>query len=202
DVREQLRRRYRFILIDEQQDTDPVQMEVIDALCGVGLRHGKLFAVGDSKQSIYRFRGARVELFRELRQQMPPDGRQELSVNFRSQPAILHFANALLGKHFTDDEPLRPHRPQVNPGPCGECLWCRRGDKENVAEGRRREAERIARRIATMVNGGERLVTEKAATPTLRAVRPGDIVLLFRSMSNVAIYEAALRQQGLDYYLV
>ena len=95
EVREALQRRYRFLLVDELQDTDPVQMELVKSLTGAGLTTGKLFAVGDHKQSIYRFRGAEVALFQQLRQEVPHEGRLELSVNFRSQPAILDFTNAL-----------------------------------------------------------------------------------------------------------
>src|SRR5262249_15238667 len=58
DVRARLQERYRFVLIDELQDTDPVQVRLVELLCGGGLTAGKLFAVGDSKQAIYRFRGA------------------------------------------------------------------------------------------------------------------------------------------------
>src|SRR5205085_11962302 len=60
------------------------------------------------------------------------------------------------------------------------------------------EADHIARRIAAMI-GRERLI---AAEGGPRLVRAGDVVLLFRAMSNVHLYEAALRQAGLDYYLV
>jgi ATP-dependent helicase/nuclease subunit A len=202
EVREALQRRYHYLLVDELQDTDPVQMEVVEHLCGGGLTVGKLFAVGDSKQSIYRFRGADASLFQGLRQSMPHDGRLELTVNFRSQPAVLDFVNALFARHIPDYEPLRPHHSQVTPGPCVEFLWSARGDKENVTEARRREADAIARRVAAMV-AGEALVAEgEGAARRPRPVRPGDVVLLFRSMSNVAIYEAALRRHGLDYYLV
>jgi ATP-dependent helicase/nuclease subunit A len=202
EVREALQRRYRYLLVDELQDTDPVQMEVVESLCGGGLTAGKLFGVGDYKQSIYRFRGADASLFQRLRDSMPHDGRLGLTLNFRSQPAILQFVNALFARHIPDYEPLRPHQSQVTPGPCVEFLWSPRGDKENVTEARAREADAIARRIAAMV-AGESLVAEgEGAGRRARAVRPGDVVLLFRSMSNVALYEAALRRHGLDYYLV
>jgi ATP-dependent helicase/nuclease subunit A len=202
DVREALQRRYRYLLVDELQDTDPVQMEVVEHLCGGELTAGKLFGVGDYKQSIYRFRGADASLFQRLRQSVPHDGRLGLTLNFRSQPAVLHFVNALFARHIPGYEPLRPHHAQVNPGPCVEFLWSPRGDKENVTEARTREADAIARRVAAMVDG-EPLVTEgEGGARRPRPVRPGDVVLLFRSMSNVAIYEAALRRQGLDYYLV
>ncbi|HAH49177.1 MAG TPA: hypothetical protein DCM07_30930, partial [Planctomycetaceae bacterium] len=56
---------------------------------------GKLFLVGDAKQSIYRFRRADPEVFHKLRQEIPEKGRLPLSTNFRSQPAILNFTNCL-----------------------------------------------------------------------------------------------------------
>src|SRR5207248_4262376 len=83
DVRDALRSRFRFLLLDELQDTDPVQMELVGLLCGAGLEHGKLFAVGDHKQSIYRFRGAEVGLFRNLRESVASEGRFGLTRNFR-----------------------------------------------------------------------------------------------------------------------
>jgi ATP-dependent helicase/nuclease subunit A len=206
DVRAQAQRRYRFLLIDELQDTDPVQMELVELLCGGELTAGKLFAVGDVKQSIYRFRGAEVRQFQKLRESMPHAGRLGLTVNFRSQPAILHFANALFARHMPEYEALHPHLDQINPAECIEFLWSARADKENVAEARAVEADAIARRIAHMVNAQEALVAARPDRPgapaTLRPVRPGDIVLLFRSMSHVHLYEAALRRHTLDYYLV
>src|SRR5262249_25527123 len=111
-------------------------------------------------------------------------------------------ANALLGEHLVEYEPLQAHRRQLNPDPCVEFLWTPKkvGDIASVA--RSNEAEAIARRLALMV-GNEALVTERTAEgERLRPVRRGDIVLLFRSMSNVHLYEAALRNCGLDYYLV
>jgi ATP-dependent helicase/nuclease subunit A len=202
EVRARLHERYRYLLIDELQDTDPVQVQLVEYLCGGGLTAGKLFAVGDWKQSIYRFRGADAHLFRALRQRVPHDGRLGLTVNFRSQPAVLDFVNALMARHMQDYEPLEPHHAQVSPGPCVEFLWSPRGDRDSVTEARRQEADWIARRIALMV-GHEELVVERGeGAERLRPVRRGDVVLLFRAMSNVHLYEAALRQHGLDYYLV
>jgi ATP-dependent helicase/nuclease subunit A len=202
EIRERLQRRYWVLLIDELQDTDPVQIELVEALCGGGLETGKLFAVGDHKQSIYRFRGADSSLFRDLRNRMPHEGRLDLTVNFRSQPAVLDFTNALLGHRMTEYEPLVAHHRQVNPGPCIEFLWSPRGDKELVNEARSREADWIARRIANMVSGEALVVEGLPKDPRLRPVRQGDIVLLFRAMTNVQLYEKALRKYGLDYYLV
>jgi ATP-dependent helicase/nuclease subunit A len=227
EVRERLQRRIRFLLIDELQDTDPVQMELVEYLTGAGLTQGKLFAVGDHSQSIYRFRRADVRLFQGLKRRMAHEGRLGLTQNFRSQPAILDFTNALVGaakkvsgtvsgtpspetvpdtffavNALEDYEPLRPHHRQLNPGPCVEFLWSPRGDAL-AAEARCLEADWIARRIAAMVGNREALVVERSGREeSLRPARLGDIVLLFRAMTNVELYEAALRNYGLDYYLV
>src|SRR5205085_1723827 len=80
--------------------------------------------------------------------------------------------------------------------------WAPRGELENVTEARAREAEWIARRLAAMIDREALVVADREGTPTLRPVRPGDVVLLFRAMSNVHLYEAALRDCGLNYYLV
>src|SRR5262249_31042100 len=155
------------------------------------------------------------------KRRMPYEGRLQLTRNFRSQPAILDFANALFGpvaseprapasgsgtlplfNGLEDYEPLEAHHAQVNPGPCVEFLWSPH-DGGSVAQARAAEAGWIARRIAQMILDQEKLVVQRGpAGEELRPVRPGDVVLLFRAMTNVEIYEAALRRHGLNYYLV
>jgi ATP-dependent helicase/nuclease subunit A len=202
EARTRLQERYRFLLIDELQDTDPVQMELVESLCGAELTAGKLFAVGDASQSIYRFRGADVYLFQGLRQRMAHEGRLGLTINFRSQPALLDFTNALVGHRLAAYELLRAFHEQVNPGPCVEFLWSPCADEDDASQARSAEAEGIARRIAAMVDREELVVQRTPEGAGLRPVRRGDVVLLFRAMSNVHLYEAALRKHGLDYYLV
>ena len=79
-------------------------------------------------------------------------------------------------------------------------------DGSPTERNRRREAEWIARRLRGMLDAGEKLVWDDdaaaAGEPALRAVRPGDITLLFRALTNVEYYEEALRRYGIDYYLV
>jgi len=208
EVREALRQRFRHILLDEMQDTDPVQMELIRSLCSErDVAAGKLFAVGDHKQSIYRFRGAEVRLFRELRQMVPTGGRLELTGNFRSQQPILDFVNALCSRRIPGYEPLEAKRTVTSEQSCVEFLWSfpaateERSEKETARTIRTREASAIARRIKDLVAAGERRIFDPASL-SARPVQLQDIVLLFRTMSNVAIYEEALRRQGIDYYLV
>jgi ATP-dependent exoDNAse (exonuclease V) beta subunit len=103
---EALRRRYRWIFIDEFQDTDPIQVELATRLVsevdGEGelrtARPGSLFAVGDPKQSIYRFRRADIELFEQVSAEVGEC--VVLQTNFRSVPGILELVNAVFGELF------------------------------------------------------------------------------------------------------
>ena len=156
-MREQLSAQLHLLLVNEFQDTDPLQVELVEALCGRQLADGKLFFVGDHKQSIYRFRGADPHVFRRLRDETPATGRQTLSLNFRSQPAILSFVNALFWHELGDDyEPLRPEHPQVSPTPAVEFLWAAspNGTRENTRLRRQREADWIARRLRRLLDSG------------------------------------------------
>jgi len=207
DVRSRLERQIRTLMVDEFQDTNPLQVRLVEALCGEALTSGKLFFVGDFKQSIYRFRGADPEVFRRLQQRMPDAGQLPLTLNFRSQPAVLNFVNALFCDEFAPDyEPLEPHRPQVTEMPAAEVMLTTIDPAETkgaVEQFRRAEADTIARRLRMMLEDKEPIVAEQSAGGwDTRPARPGDIALLFRALSNVQFYEEALRRYGLDYYLV
>ena len=229
DVRSSVAAGVRLLMVDEFQDTDPVQADIVRMLCGDALTQGGLFLVGDAKQSIYRFRRADPGVFDRLRGEIPAPGRLPLSVNFRSQPAVLNFVNHLfsagMGDHY---EALSPFESvQRSPTPAIEFLFATFDAEETggppqelvtegadaglsgaervkAAELRRREADWIARRCAELLADATPRIRAKddAGQPILRRVKPGDIVILFRALSNVHEYETALRQFGLDYYLV
>ena len=88
DVREDLQRRFRHILVDEFQDTDPVQVEIVEMLDGG--TPGKLFLVGDPKQSIYAFRGADIELYQAV---AAKKNKLTIQTNFRSHSTLLDWVN-------------------------------------------------------------------------------------------------------------
>lgn len=207
----------RLLMVDEFQDTDPVQAEIVRQICGAALISGRLFLVGDHKQSIYRFRRADPEVFRALREQIPESGRLPLNRNFRSQPEVLKFVNHVFSSALGDQyEPLEPFdKTQYSPAPTIEFLWATYDapDASGRPDGadepddraparRRREADWIARRIRQMLDDPTLRVRDKQAGGRLRRVQPGDVVLLFRALTNVQEYEAALRRYGIDYYLV
>ena len=91
-VRARLQNRIRFILVDEFQDTDPIQAEILELLGGERIDEG-LFLVGDQKQSIYRFRGARPDLFDRFAGLFPEAGRLSLVENFRARASLIDFTN-------------------------------------------------------------------------------------------------------------
>ncbi|OYW24175.1 MAG: hypothetical protein B7Z55_02815, partial [Planctomycetales bacterium 12-60-4] len=161
DVRQRFALGIRLLMVDEFQDTDPVQAEIVRSLCGEALRHGKLFFVGDAKQSIYRFRRADPQVFRTLREELPSQGQMSLTRNFRSQPAMLQFVNVLFGAEFERYEPLEPFRnEQLSPIPVIEFLFATHdAEKSDVTDDhkpraeelRRREADWMARRIVELL---------------------------------------------------
>src|ERR671918_2470067 len=95
--------RYRFFLVDEFQDTNAVQRVLLERLAlAKGRRPANLFIVGDRKQSIYGFRGADVDVFREMTKILLEAGGEEkpLQLNFRSQPPLIAFFNYLFARLF------------------------------------------------------------------------------------------------------
>ncbi len=224
-IREKISDDLRLLLVDEFQDTDHLQARLVKALCGQGFDIGRLFFVGDFKQSIYRFRGAEPRVFRDLRADIQEKGRLPLTLNFRSQPGVLDFVNALFCDALgTDEEPyetLRASRPQATEPPCVEFIWTIDPDKNNkriagaALDARRKEARAIARRLRALIDGSGR-VSPRRENPSLGETRPrsisslgetrpielGDVAILFRTLSDVQVYEEALREYEVDYYLV
>jgi ATP-dependent exoDNAse (exonuclease V) beta subunit len=182
-VREDARWRFRSILVDEFQDTNRLQCELVDLVAGE-----EVFFVGDEFQSIYRFRHADVEVFRERR--AASAGVLPLTENYRSRPEVLSVVNHLFGAEFgTDYEPLVAAGRFPDPifGPAVELLVT---DKSSYREGdlhwRLAEARHVARRVRELVDSGE--------------AAPADIVLLFAAGTDAERYEEALRREGLPTY--
>jgi ATP-dependent helicase/nuclease subunit A len=213
ELKQELGDDLRLLLVDEFQDTDQLQVDLVRALCGPGFETGRLFFVGDFKQSIYRFRGAEPVVFRNLRSEVKDKGKLPLTTNFRSQPEILHFVNALFHDAFTRDgddyEILHAKRKQITAAPAVEFLWTITPNKNNQKipgarqEARRLEAISIARRIRALIDdeSTELPIIDKD-TKQPRRLALGDIAILFRTLGDVQAYEEALREYGLDYYLV
>ena len=122
DVREYLQRRFTHLFVDEFQDTDPLQVEILMYLAEDD-RGGKLFLVGDPKQSIYKFRRADLTLYRQVREGLEKRGVGFVSLrqSFRSVPNIQQFVNAAFETEMNGDveeghaewAPLERHREEM-----------------------------------------------------------------------------------------
>ncbi len=197
-VRESISRSVGVLLVDEFQDTDAIQAEILERLAGDDLIAGRMFLVGDSKQSIYRFRGAQPSIFETYRHRFPEAGRLNLTANFRSVPAIIAFVNALFADAFPGDEHvLRPGPTSRDVGEIAvEFLWA--GSTANVGERRQVEARAIASVLKTRLDEGWTIRDGQSS----RSASQGDVAILFRSLNDASIYEQALAAEGLDYHVV
>jgi ATP-dependent exoDNAse (exonuclease V) beta subunit len=193
EIRERESWRFRSIMVDEFQDTNRLQCELVDLLAH---DDAEIFFVGDEFQSIYRFRHADVEVFRERRDAV--GGVLALTQNYRSRPEVLGVVNHLFAADFGESfQPLVAAGRFANPalGPAVELLVT---DKESYADTgvhwRKAEARHIAARVRELVDAGE--------------ATPGEIVLLFAAGTDARVYEEELRALGLptfratgrDYY--
>ena len=173
----------KYLLVDEFQDTNQLQMELVNLLAGTGYQGGRVMVVGDVKQSIYRFRGADAGLIKELAQKLSgTDGRIiPLTQNYRSEERLISFVNLIAAPMFQNEgfnyEALEAARGNDNSGV--EFLLVGKKD-------RKLEATLIATRIKL-------LVTEEEW-------RYGDIVLLFRASTAMSIYQQALQEAGIPYF--
>jgi DNA helicase-2/ATP-dependent DNA helicase PcrA len=95
-VRERIQRRFRYLLVDEFQDTNPNQYELIKLLCG---DRARITVVGDDDQAIYSWRGASVRFLFEFERDFPGARLVKLEQNYRSTPEILNFANRLISQN-------------------------------------------------------------------------------------------------------
>ncbi len=200
------RSRFEFILVDEFQDTDPAQAAIITAILGGLLAgRGRLFIVGDPKQSIYLFRDADVTEFRRMQNAIEGGlGGEEvrLDINFRSTPEVVGFVNHVFATLMAGStrpwefayEPLRANRTDDTGSV--EILLCPKADTRDA--GRRESAEAVARKIQRMVETGEKLIVRDG---DCRPAGYGDIAILLERRTNLIYYEWALRRYGIPYHV-
>jgi ATP-dependent helicase/nuclease subunit A len=211
-VRRTLGRRLQLLMVDEFQDTNPLQYEIVFFLAedpaapaatrafDTQLAAGKLFIVGDPKQAIYRFRGADMASYHLAVGHVEQSGGQRLTLNrsFRASPELLEPLDrvfpALLSappgaeaSAYSGYDSLRSALDRSGGRPRVE-VWTVGSDQERSADvARRDEAEAIASWIAEELQA-ERLVL-------------GDVAILFQALTSVSLYAGALRERGIPYAL-
>ena len=209
-----VRARFRHLMVDEAQDINPAQAELIRLIAGpmpAGPRPW-LFLVGDGKQSIYRFRGADVARFAELRRLVAGRGGPTLllSRSFRTHDLLVDAANAIFSHVFDDaSEPFEVSmepmsgRPDPAPGggphlvlmPVGKARPD--GTGADADERRRVEADAGAAEIAALLRDGHEVWD--GGEGRMRPARAGDVAVLLRRFTNVHTFEQALEAHGVPY---
>jgi DNA helicase-2/ATP-dependent DNA helicase PcrA len=164
--------KYQYIMVDEYQDTNEIQLKILKKLC---LTHNNICVVGDDDQSIYGFRGANIKNILEFHNDF--DAKIiKLEENYRSTPEILDIANKLIS--------FNKHRHQKILKPV-----LKNGEKVSVLENYNEtvEAEEIANKIKKLIQSG---------------VTPDDIAVLYRVNALSRGLEDGLRKAGIEYKLV
>lgn len=196
------RRHFKYIMVDEFQDTSPLQVKLIELLSN----GNNLFFVGDYKQSIYGFRGTSPELFlsrvreytpaADVKKTQEQKGRQtggisfSLNESFRMTPSLAQFINPLFSALWAESgfryEAIESRREETQAGPV-ELLLVPKEEGRNTDQGRIREAEMMAGRILELREEG---------------FAYKDMAVLFSAMTSGGIYEYALKRAGIPYYVV
>ncbi len=195
---------FDLMMVDEFQDTDPVQTEIIMRLTQD--RAGVLFLVGDPKQAIYRFRGADVELYAEVRsqwEQRPDAAVLPIFHNFRSDPQILSAVNQYFAQKFpAQADPLRPYVPvyyplQTHGSEDGRIRVVVDGGAiaENAEDRRRHEAMLAAEYIAVAIAEG--WPVHDNAKATVRPIEYRDMVLIMPSRTGLDIFDSVFASRGI-----
>jgi ATP-dependent helicase/nuclease subunit A len=210
-VREYYQQRWRVFLIDEFQDTNPTQAELLKALTS----NAELTIVGDLKQSIYGFRRADIQVFKDFRQYILQNRGQEVILNtsFRTHQPLITLINRifqpLLGEIQQDLAAYRELPPNREHGKTGESLetlnqtsipyiqaFAVAAEKDTDKMQRQQaEAYYIAAKIKQILDN-KTLVHDKQSQ-SLRPIQPGDILVLTRTWSPLAIYGEAISALGI-----
>jgi ATP-dependent helicase/nuclease subunit A len=214
EVRRSLARRWSVLVVDEFQDTDPLQVELVFALAAADPDHlparwedielgaGRVLVVGDPKQSIYGFRGADITLWNRTRARFGT-GVVSLVQNFRSVDTILEWVNevflALIGEGQGDVQPsyasLSTSRTSLDAGHA--VLFLGDQSTDRAAEVRVREATEIALAIATLRASGHEVIDD--VTGACRRMRHDDVAVLVPTRSPIGALERSLDDLDIPY---
>ena len=191
-VRAEFAGRFKMVMVDEFQDTAQQQVELVQLLCSPDCR--ELCTVGDAQQSIYRFRGADVSVFRNKKRAVEQAGTVcSLDINYRSHADILGFADRI----FEGGADNRLGRDFLHLDSCGE---------DDRKDARTLRCETTRRRQAVLAVGPKaQRAPQLAASIAARFARlrdeegfaPGDMVILMKTLTEADVYARAVRAVGM-----
>lgn len=232
-VRDRIRSRYTRILIDEFQDTDPIQLDLAELLtadpAGAGTEPGRLFTVGDPKQSIYRFRRADISTYlraRSGRSSSDSGGGEaasgstgagaeieRLSTNFRCSRPILEWVNSVFSEVLVETEGIQPEYRDLLPPPSRPAHDPAHGPRpfifcgDEVPEHCPSDANEDQQRHWTEAADVARVIataikegwTHESKSGDQTPLTLGDIALLLPSRGALPMIETCLDHAGIDY---
>jgi ATP-dependent exoDNAse (exonuclease V) beta subunit len=217
EVRASLRQRYTRLLLDEFQDTDPIQIELAALIATsdtdvdgrdwteLDIEPGRLFLVGDPKQSIYRFRRADISVYLAARDRFP--GGPELTVNFRTVAPVIEWINHVFAVLIQPEPLSQPayvalsaFRDMAAPnGPAVALLGAEVIDTKLTADQLREvETADIAATIAAALHGDTPWSVDDGAGGW-RPAKPSDVCILLPARTSLAALERALDRAHIPY---
>jgi exodeoxyribonuclease V beta subunit len=216
---EELRSRYRFALIDEFQDTDPIQWKIFRKLFFQSEGRCRLYLIGDPKQAIYAFRGADVQTYVAAKEELLGSGgkRVVLDCNYRSTPRLIEAYNEILdqkaehpfftGQEIRYDDPVKAGNPRLAAvGPDGQpaaAIQVLEVPSEDGRKGKDQLLPVLTQKIASEVrallgpDAPLRFDADKGQGP--QPIRPRDIYILARGRDDGLRAGEALRDAGIPY---
>ncbi len=213
EVAASYRARFRHLMVDELQDTNPAQVALLDLLSRDGNSTSpspEHFLVGDVKQAIYRFRGSDVRHFTRLRAEMQSTGAVlSLSQSFRAHDSLVETFNVIFRCVFDDpredfEAPMQTmtgRGPDAPPGPHLVLMpisdRTAHGDRTADDERRQTEADAVALEIKSLLDS--RAPVWDRNEQKFRPAQASDVTILLRRLSNVHLFEIALESHGVPY---
>jgi ATP-dependent helicase/nuclease subunit A len=217
EVRRSFRAKFERVLVDEFQDTDPIQAEILFALTGTDPDErdwtriipapGSLFLVGDPKQSIFRFRRADIDIYNLVKGLVRAGGGEilELTANFRSLGFIADWVNPAFRETFPAKadayqagfaplETVRGPAPGVAAGVFKASVPAVKFHREKEIAGH--DAARLAEFVSWAVSGGLKIEAKREG---VRPAGPGDFLILFRYKKNMSLYARELEERGVPF---
>jgi len=193
NIRRRVAARFRLIMVDEFQDTNPLQHEIIELISD-----NNRFVVGDENQAIYGFRNAEVALFQKEKERARDGGYLiELTENFRSQREILDFVDFI----FDRDDMLAPGYMRLEPKAAGVPEEEFRVEVILVDERRKSGAEGLQKVAGSITRPAEaQLIAERLVELFAEGYSPGDVAILIKARTDADIYRNALSRAGIENY--
>jgi len=204
DLAVSMRKRFKAALIDEFQDTDPVQYAIFSTIFGAG---SILFLIGDPKQAIYGFRGA--DIFAYMRASQSVSARRTLDVNHRASPGLVAAINSIfsraedpfvfreIGFHAVEPSPRKGGEEFKADGGAPLRLWFLEAEDKEKSLSKGEAAARVTRAVASEIY---RLVADGQKGKALlkeRGLSPGDIAVLTRTNDQARDVQIELSRYGI-----